>query len=190
MHHFHFTKFLELQQDLNVLFLSFNWPDDTAMLWGVKRHNDNLLQAGLLGNVQSDILFRKDSSTFTFDNGWAFPRRIYFNGDSCVMPPLDAYPYLPHTSSPETSSRNTIAPTASSPDTIAPTTSSPNTSSRQQILVLTLMITLVSSLAFCFAYVWGSHGRCNHISLCSWSAYCLNSTQAILKSFWMISVTL
>ncbi|KAK1364107.1 hypothetical protein POM88_039668 [Heracleum sosnowskyi] len=70
---------------------------DAAMLWGVKGHNDNLLQAGRLGNVQSDILFRKDSSTFTSGKGWAFPRRIYFNGDNCVMPPPDAYPYLPHT---------------------------------------------------------------------------------------------
>lgn len=160
MHNIHFTKFLELPLHLNVIFQSFKWPDDTAMLWGVKRHNDDLLQAGLLGNVQSDILFRKDSSTFTLEKGWAFPRRIYFNGDNCVMPPPDAYPYLPHTSL-----VNTSSPSTSSRNTISPTTSPPNTSSRQQILVLTLMITLVSSLAFCFAYMWGSHGRCNHICL-------------------------
>lgn len=97
--------------------------NDTAMLYGVKFYNDFLSQAGPLGNVQSELLFRKDSSTFTFEKGWAFPRRIYFNGDNCVMPPPDAYPYLP------------------------------NTSSRQQISLLTLMITLFSSLAFYFAYV-------------------------------------
>ncbi|KAK3004862.1 hypothetical protein RJ639_019530 [Escallonia herrerae] len=69
--------------------------NDTAMLWGVKFYNDLLMQAGPLGNVQSELLFRKDKSTFTFEKGWAFPRRIYFNGDNCVMPPPDAYPYLP-----------------------------------------------------------------------------------------------
>ncbi|KAI3794029.1 hypothetical protein L1987_36654 [Smallanthus sonchifolius] len=73
--------------------------NDTAMLWGVKFYNDFLNQAGPLGNVQSELLFRKDKSTFTFEKGWAFPRRIYFNGDNCVMPPPDAYPYLPNTGS-------------------------------------------------------------------------------------------
>ncbi|XP_058187736.1 protein COBRA-like [Rhododendron vialii] len=72
--------------------------NDTAMLWGVKFYNDLLMQAGPLGNVQSELLFRKDASTFTFDKGWAFPRRIYFNGDNCVMPPPDSYPFLPNTS--------------------------------------------------------------------------------------------
>lgn len=69
--------------------------DDTAMLWGVQFYNDLLMQAGPSGNVQSEILFQKDASTFTFEKGWAFPRRIYFNGDNCVMPPPDAYPWLP-----------------------------------------------------------------------------------------------
>eukprot|EP00257_Ricinus_communis_P014323 XP_015571967.2 protein COBRA [Ricinus communis] len=75
------------------------FADDTAMLWGVKFYNDFLSQAGPLGNVQSELLFRKDKSTFTFEKGWAFPRRIYFNGDNCVMPPPDAYPWLPNDSS-------------------------------------------------------------------------------------------
>ncbi|KAG5019951.1 hypothetical protein AAZX31_06G195600 [Glycine max] len=73
--------------------------NDTSMLWGVKFYNDFLSSAGSLGNVQSEILLRKDKSTFTFDKGWAFPRRIYFNGDNCVMPPPDAYPWLPNASS-------------------------------------------------------------------------------------------
>ncbi|KAK4740922.1 hypothetical protein SAY87_024510 [Trapa incisa] len=68
--------------------------NDTAMLWGVQFYNDELMQAGPDGNVQSDVLFQKDASTFTFDKGWAFPRRVYFNGDNCVMPPPDAYPWL------------------------------------------------------------------------------------------------
>ncbi|KAF5197708.1 Cobra-like protein [Thalictrum thalictroides] len=70
--------------------------NDTAMLYGLKFYNDLLMQAGPLGNVQSELLFRKDKSTFTFSQGWAFPRRIYFNGDNCVMPPPDAYPWLPN----------------------------------------------------------------------------------------------
>ncbi|KAJ3705977.1 hypothetical protein LUZ61_009682 [Rhynchospora tenuis] len=74
--------------------------NDTAMLWGVKFYNDLLMQAGPYGNVQSELLFRKDSNTFTFDKGWAFPRRIYFNGDNCVMPPPDAYPWLPNAAHP------------------------------------------------------------------------------------------
>ncbi|KAL2499847.1 Protein COBRA [Abeliophyllum distichum] len=97
--------------------------NDTAMLWGVKFYNDLLMQAGPLGNVQSELLFRKDKSTFTFDKGWAFPRRIYFNGDNCVMPPPDSYPYLP------------------------------NASSRQNVSLLILAITLLLSVAFHLACV-------------------------------------
>lgn len=73
--------------------------DDTALLYGLKFYNDLLLQAGPAGNVGSELLFRKDFSTFTFDKGWAFPRRIYFNGDNCVMPPPEDYPYMPNASS-------------------------------------------------------------------------------------------
>ncbi|CAL4931582.1 unnamed protein product [Urochloa decumbens] len=72
--------------------------NDTGMLWGIKYYNDLLMVAGPDGNVQSELLFRKDPSTFTFEKGWAFPRRIYFSGDSCVMPPPDAYPWLPNSS--------------------------------------------------------------------------------------------
>ncbi|XP_076891559.1 COBRA-like protein 3 [Bidens hawaiensis] len=78
--------------------------NDTAMLWGVKFYNDFLNQAGPLGNVQSELLFRKDKLTFTVEKGWAFPRRIYFNGDNCVMPPPDMFPYLPNAGSRLTSS--------------------------------------------------------------------------------------
>nr|XP_023892746.1 protein COBRA-like isoform X1 [Quercus suber] len=95
--------------------------NDTAMLWGIKFYNDFLMQAGPLGNVQSEVLFQKDA-TFTFDKGWAFPRRVYFNGDNCVMPPPDAYPW------------------------------SPNASSQQHISLLTLVMTFLSTLTFMFAY--------------------------------------
>eukprot|EP01018_Ginkgo_biloba_P003309 Gb_36720 [translate_table: standard] len=70
--------------------------NDTAMLWGVKYYNDVLMEAGAMGNVQSEMLFQKDMRTFTFKQGWAFPRRVYFNGDDCVLPPPDAYPWLPN----------------------------------------------------------------------------------------------
>lgn len=96
--------------------------NDTAMLWGVKFFNDLLSQAGQLGNVQSELLFRKDRATFTFEKGWAFPRRIYFNGDNCVMPPPDTYPWLP------------------------------NGSSHQLISTLSLLTTLLAAMAFLLGY--------------------------------------
>ncbi|KAI9121432.1 hypothetical protein K1719_008465 [Acacia pycnantha] len=68
--------------------------NDTAMLWGIKLYNDVLNQAGPSGNVHAELVFGKDKSSFTFKKGWAFPLRIYFNGDNCVMPPPDAYPLL------------------------------------------------------------------------------------------------
>nr|KYP41541.1 Protein COBRA [Cajanus cajan] len=92
--------------------------NDTAMLWGVKFYNDFLMHAGPLGNVQSELLFRKDKSTFTFDKGWAFPRRVYFNGDICVMPQPDAYPWLP------------------------------NAGSRQEVSLLALVVTSLVALVF------------------------------------------
>ncbi|CAN6297747.1 unnamed protein product [Urochloa humidicola] len=67
--------------------------NDTAMFWGVKPYNDVKL-----GSVQGELLIRKDSQTFTFEKGWAFPRRVYFNGDNCVMPAPESYPSLPHAS--------------------------------------------------------------------------------------------
>ncbi|KAK4409813.1 protein COBRA [Sesamum angolense] len=96
--------------------------NDTAMLWGVQFYNDLLMQAGPLGNVQSELLFQKDKSTFTFEKGWGFPRRIYFNGDNCVMPPPDAYPYLP------------------------------NAGLRQNVSLLVLLITLLTSVAIQFVH--------------------------------------
>uniref|UniRef100_M8CH77 COBRA-like protein n=1 Tax=Aegilops tauschii TaxID=37682 RepID=M8CH77_AEGTA len=56
--------------------------NDTALLWGIRHYNDYLLTAGPDGYVQSELLFRKDPSTFTLRAGWAFPRRVYFNGDN------------------------------------------------------------------------------------------------------------
>ncbi|CAK9204140.1 unnamed protein product [Sphagnum troendelagicum] len=68
--------------------------NNSALFWGVKYYNDMLMQGGPDGNVQSEILFRKDS-LFTLASGWAFPHRILFNGDECVLPEPDQYPSLP-----------------------------------------------------------------------------------------------
>ncbi|KAJ4914956.1 COBRA-like protein 6 [Raphanus sativus] len=72
-----------------------NGINDTGMFWGVKFYNDVLLQAGKIGNVQTELLLKKDMGNFSFREGWAFPRRILFNGDECVMPSPDDYPRLP-----------------------------------------------------------------------------------------------
>ncbi|XP_066378624.1 COBRA-like protein 5 [Miscanthus floridulus] len=76
--------------------LPYGSINDTGMFYGLKFYNDLLMEAGPFGNVQSEVLMRKDARTFTFSQGWAFPRKIYFNGDECKMPPPDSYPYLPN----------------------------------------------------------------------------------------------
>ncbi|CAK9158085.1 unnamed protein product, partial [Ilex paraguariensis] len=70
--------------------------NDTGMFYGMKFYNDLLMEAGPFGNVQSEVLLQKDKDTFTFKQGWAFPRKVYFNGDECMLPPPDAYPFLPN----------------------------------------------------------------------------------------------
>jgi hypothetical protein len=66
--------------------------DDTAMFWRLPYYSQ--MQAGPEGNVQSDLLFGKDAK-FTLSYGWAFPSRIYFNGDDCVLPEPQSFPTLP-----------------------------------------------------------------------------------------------
>ncbi|KAJ7978764.1 COBRA-like protein [Quillaja saponaria] len=70
--------------------------DDTGMFYGMKYYNDLLMEAGQFGNVQSEVLLRKDKNTFSFKQGWEFPRKVYFNGDECMLPPPDTYPFLPN----------------------------------------------------------------------------------------------
>ncbi|CAN0876954.1 COBRA-like protein 4 [Linum grandiflorum] len=70
--------------------------NDTGMFYGTKFYNDLLMEAGPFGNVQSEVLLMKDKNTFTFKQGWGFPRKVYFNGDECMMPSPDNYPYLPN----------------------------------------------------------------------------------------------
>lgn len=66
------------------------------MFYGQKFYNDLLMEAGPFGSVQSEVLMKKDENTFTFKQGWAFPRKVYFNGDECRLPPPESYPYLPN----------------------------------------------------------------------------------------------
>ncbi|KAJ9163501.1 hypothetical protein P3X46_023163 [Hevea brasiliensis] len=70
--------------------------NDSGMFYGIKFYNDVLMEAGPDGNVQSELILEKDTNTFTFNQGWAFPRKVYFNGDECMMPLPDEYPYLPN----------------------------------------------------------------------------------------------
>ncbi|GLJ24041.1 hypothetical protein SUGI_0457980 [Cryptomeria japonica] len=71
--------------------------DDTLMLWGKQNYNELLIQAQQegFGVVQTELLLAKDKPNFSFRNGYAFPHRVYFNGDSCILPPPDLYPRLP-----------------------------------------------------------------------------------------------
>jgi hypothetical protein len=78
--------------------LPYESINDTGMFYGMKFFNDLLMEAGPSGNVQSEVLLQKNKETFTFNQGWAFPRRVYFNGEECMMPSPDSYPYLPNSS--------------------------------------------------------------------------------------------
>lgn len=75
--------------------------DEVALFWGIKFYNEELLNADkeTFGSVSTEILLKKDFVSFTLRNGWALPRRIYFNGESCQMPPPDDFPILPNGSS-------------------------------------------------------------------------------------------
>lgn len=72
--------------------------EEVALFWGKSFYNMELLQADEyeIGSVTTEILFQKDSDSFTLSNGWAFPRRIYFNGENCEMPAPDVFPALPN----------------------------------------------------------------------------------------------
>ncbi|KAK4733616.1 hypothetical protein R3W88_007877 [Solanum pinnatisectum] len=103
--------------------------NDTAMLWGVKSSNDLLVQPGPSGTVQFELLLRKGTSNLTLDKGWAFPRRVYFDGDDCIMPPSDADPHMP------------------------------NAASHWKVSFLKLVVTLMFSMTFFFANTYKSYAR-------------------------------
>jgi hypothetical protein len=83
------------------------YNNNSAVFWGLQYYNEYLMQAGEDGNVQSEMLFRKDSS-FTFASGWTFPHRVLFNGDECVLPDPQDYPSLPNSSPRLTATASTL----------------------------------------------------------------------------------
>ncbi|KAM0935157.1 hypothetical protein DsansV1_C29g0208851 [Dioscorea sansibarensis] len=68
----------------------------TRLFWGIPFYNTMLLEHGESGNVQTEMILHKDHRDFTFKGGWAFPRRVLFNGHECVMPSPETYPSLPN----------------------------------------------------------------------------------------------
>lgn len=77
------------------------FADELALFWGIEYYNTELVQSteSNVGYVTTDILLEKDLESFTLSNGWALPRRVYFNGDNCQMPLPDTFPMLPNGSS-------------------------------------------------------------------------------------------
>ncbi|KAL5543308.1 hypothetical protein UlMin_007092 [Ulmus minor] len=73
--------------------------NDTGMFYGIKYYNEQLMEAGPNGNVQTEMILKKDETTFTLNQGWAFPLKVYFNGDECMMPLPESYPSLPNSAS-------------------------------------------------------------------------------------------
>ncbi|KAL9662584.1 hypothetical protein QQ045_022899 [Rhodiola kirilowii] len=57
--------------------------------------SDTHSNSGTNGSVQSEILFHKDPGVFMFEDDWAFPRKMTFNGQDCVMPSPEDFPKLP-----------------------------------------------------------------------------------------------
>ncbi|KAL2346066.1 hypothetical protein Fmac_000066 [Flemingia macrophylla] len=75
--------------------------DGVSLFWGIDYYNSELLHSdeNRVGLVTTEILLDKDPNSFTVSNGWAFPRRIYFNSENCEMPLPDTFPMLPNGSS-------------------------------------------------------------------------------------------
>ncbi|KAL7617705.1 hypothetical protein Lser_V15G00570 [Lactuca serriola] len=74
--------------------LLFEPINDTGMFYGVEElDNDHLLEAA---SVHSEMILQKNRTTFSLNRGWAFPHKVYFNGDECIMPLPVSYPSLPN----------------------------------------------------------------------------------------------
>lgn len=97
----HYKIILSTTMTTHIFIFYFNlFTEEVALLWGKEFYSNELLQADeySFGSVSTEILLQKDSGSFTLSNGWAFPRRIYFNGENCMMPLPDNFPMLPNTS--------------------------------------------------------------------------------------------
>lgn len=92
---------LLIDDNLKVSKWEQNNADEVAVFWGYDSYNSELLQANndQVGSVTTEILLEKEADSFTLSSGWAFPRRVYFNGENCEMPPPDTFPILPNGSS-------------------------------------------------------------------------------------------
>ncbi|KAK7411318.1 hypothetical protein VNO78_02751 [Psophocarpus tetragonolobus] len=55
-------------------------PNLNNVTQGLKYYNELLIEAGPKGNVQSEVLMKKDKNTFTLTQRWAFPRRL-----ACIL---------------------------------------------------------------------------------------------------------
>ncbi|XP_050363470.1 COBRA-like protein 1 [Argentina anserina] len=82
----------------NSTMLPDGFRDEVALFWGIPYVNAELISTteDELGSVTTEMLLKKDMESFTFSHGWAFPRRLYFNGESCQMPLPDSFPTLPN----------------------------------------------------------------------------------------------
>ncbi|KAG6584396.1 COBRA-like protein 4, partial [Cucurbita argyrosperma subsp. sororia] len=93
--HPNFSNIMEVYSFVYRPIAPFISNNGTALFYGLKSVNDVLLEAGPNGNVQSEMILQKDSA-FTLEQGWAFPRKVYFDGDECVMPLPESFPFLPN----------------------------------------------------------------------------------------------
>ncbi|XP_057740772.1 COBRA-like protein 1 [Arachis stenosperma] len=82
----------------NTAKLPLAFQDGVSLFWGIDYYNTELVHSGKdqQGFVSTEILLEKDPKSFTLSNGWAFPRRVYFNGENCEMPLPDTFPMLPN----------------------------------------------------------------------------------------------
>ena len=104
------------------------------MIWGSKGHNDVLNQAGPSGNVEIELIIGNGhESNMTLEKEWAFPEAIYFNGDNCVMPPLNAY---------------SLTSLPANLSTSASANSSSSSGFRQVVSLLTLLMYCLAALVF------------------------------------------
>ena len=70
--------------------------DEVALFWGITSIPSCCRLMGIKSVHWTQILLNKDTDSFTLSNGWAFPWRIYFDGENCEMPLPDTFPELPN----------------------------------------------------------------------------------------------
>ncbi|KAI5330278.1 hypothetical protein L3X38_029676 [Prunus dulcis] len=109
--HPNFNKLANVSSFVYKPLIHYGSINDTGMFYGIQNHSDLLMEAGPEGYVQTELLLGKDMKAFTLDQGWAFPFKLYFNGDECKMPLPDIYPTLPNSAYANPISSSTLATT-------------------------------------------------------------------------------